>query len=79
MRTASPNFDPETVALLKRVLVESEEMLPAKARSSEIRVRFAFGIPNRSQRGERNPERLRATALSEVDRRLLPFPVSWLD
>ena len=73
MQTVGPNFDPETVYLLKRVLAESEEMLPAKARSSEIRVRLASRILSAAKEGERDPQRLRTAALSEVDRRLLPF------
>ena len=51
MQTVGPNFDPETVDLLKRVLAESEEMLPAEARSSEIRVRLASGILSAAKEG----------------------------
>jgi hypothetical protein len=79
MQTASPNFDRETVELLKRVLVESEEMLPTEARTSEIRVRLASGILSAATVGERDPGRLRSAALSRVDRRLLRFRGSWLD
>jgi hypothetical protein len=32
------HFDRETLALLKKVLIETEEMLPTEARMSEIRV-----------------------------------------
>jgi len=78
MLTAEQNFDRDTVELLKRVLVESEAMLPAEARSSEVRVRLASGILAAAKAGERDPQRLRSAALREVDRRLFPFPASWV-
>jgi len=41
-------------------------------------VRLASGILAAAKKGERDPERLRSAALKEVDRRLLPFPASWV-
>jgi hypothetical protein len=78
MRTAEQNFDHDTVLLLKRVLVESEAMFPAEARTSEVRVRLASGILAAAKEGERDPQRLRSAALKEVDRGLLLFPACWV-
>jgi hypothetical protein len=79
MLTVGQNFDRDTVDLLKRVLVESEEMLAAESRTSEIRVRLASGILSAAKGGERNPERLRSAALSGVDPCLLRSQPSCLD
>ncbi len=76
MQTAGPNSDP---GLLKRVLVEREEVLPAEARTLEIRVRLASGIRLRPKKESETPGRLRSAALSGVDRRLLRFQASRLD
>ena len=70
MQIVGPTFDQDTVALLKRVLVEAEEMLPSEARTSEIRVQLASGILTAAGDGERDPRRLRSAALSRIDRRL---------
>jgi hypothetical protein len=79
MQMVGPNFDRQTVELLKRVLVESEEVLPLDARTSETRVQLASGILSAATDGERDPERLRSAALSGIDRRLLRFRGSRLD
>jgi hypothetical protein len=62
-----PSFDPETVSLLKRVLVEAEEMIPSQARTSEIRVRLASGMLSAAKEGERDPGRLRMAAIQGID------------
>jgi hypothetical protein len=41
-----------TVELLKRILVESEAMLPIEARTSEIRVPLASGILSAANDGD---------------------------
>ena len=38
------NFDPDTLALLKRVLVEAEQSIPIEARTSAVKVQIAFHI-----------------------------------
>jgi hypothetical protein len=62
----TPSFDRATVALLKRILAETEELLPLGARSSEIRVALASGILMAAADGERDPVRLRSAALRNV-------------
>jgi hypothetical protein len=74
-----PNFDPETVALLKRVLAEVEQTIPIDARTSAIKVRLATGILRAAREGERNPARLRSAGLRGFDPRLAAFGASWLD
>ena len=73
------NFDCATIALLKRVLTETEELLPLEARSSEIRVTLASGILTAAADGERDPLRLRSAALRNVDGRITSFGASWID
>jgi hypothetical protein len=73
------HFDRQTLALLKKVLVETEEMLPTEARTSEIRVQLASGILTAAGDGERDPGRLRSPGLRGIDRRLVAFQASWLD
>ena len=77
------HFDRETLALLKKVLVETEELFPIEARTSEIRVQLASGILTAAGDGERDPGRLRSAGLRGIDRRLPAFrasesSVSWL-
>jgi hypothetical protein len=74
-----PRFDPKTVALLRKVLVETEEMLPADSRSSEIRVKLASGILEAAAHGERDPVELRTAGLRMVGSRITAFRRSWLD
>jgi hypothetical protein len=76
---AGANFDPETIALLKRILVEAEQSLPVVARSSEVSVCLASGILTAAADGERDPERLRSAGLREIDRRIVRFGSSWID
>jgi hypothetical protein len=73
------SFDPETLALLKRVLTEAEQSLPIEARTSEIRVQLASGILGAARDGERDPRRLRSAGLRGINRRLTSFGPSWLD
>lgn len=73
------SFDPKTLALLKRVLIEAEEMLPIEARTSEARVQIASGILTAAADGERDPSRLRSAGLRRIDRRIVAFNASWLD
>ena len=42
------NFDPETLSLLKRALIEAEQSIPIEARTSETRVRLASEHPESS-------------------------------
>ena len=62
------NFDPDTLALLKRVLVEAEQSIPIEARTSSIKVQIAFRILKAAREGERNPIRLRSAGLCGVNR-----------
>jgi hypothetical protein len=78
-QTTGATFDPETIALLKRILIEVEESLPLDVRSSELSVRLASGILSAAADGERDPERLRSAALREIDRRIARFGRSWVD
>ena len=78
-QTAEANFDPETVALLKRILVEAEESLPLDVRSPEVTVRLASRILTAAADGERDPKRLRSAALRVIDRRIVRFGSSWID
>ncbi len=65
-------FDPDTLALLKRVLVEAEQRIPIEARTSAIKVQLAFHILKAARAGERNPGRLRSAGLRGVDPPLAP-------
>ena len=69
------NFDPDTLALLKRVLVEAEQSIPIEARTSAVKVQIAFHILKAARGGERNPIRLRSAGLCGVDRRIVQRPV----
>jgi hypothetical protein len=64
------SFDPDTLALLKRVLVEAEQSIPLEARTSAIKVQIAFNILKAARAGERNPGRLRSAGLRAVDPRI---------
>ena len=61
------NFDPKTLSLLKRVLVEAEQSLPVDARTSEVRVRLASSILRAAREGERNPRRFCSAGLRGID------------
>jgi hypothetical protein len=78
-QTTGATFDPETIALLKRILIEVEESLPLDVRSLELSVRLASGILRAAADGERDPQRLRSAALREIDRRIVRFGSSWTD
>ncbi len=69
------NFDPDTLALLKRVLIEAEQSIPIEARTSAIRVQIAFRILKAAREGERNPIRLRSAGLCGIDPRIVRSPV----
>ena len=64
------NFDPDTLALLKRVLIEAEQSIPIEARTSTIKVQLAFHILTAARAGERNPGRLRSAGLRALDPRI---------
>ena len=68
------NFDPDTLALLKRVLVEAEQSIPIEARTSAVKVQIAFHILKAARGGERNPIRLRSAGLCGVDQRISLLP-----
>jgi hypothetical protein len=68
------NFDPDTLALLKRVLVEAEQSIPMEARTSAVKVQIAFHILKAARGGERNPIRLRSAGLCGVDPRIVRSP-----
>jgi hypothetical protein len=70
------NFDPDTLALLKRVLIEAEQSIPIEARTSAIRVQIAFRILKAARRGERDPIRLRSAGLCGIDPRIVRSPVN---
>ena len=76
---AGVHFDLDTMALLKRILIEVEESLPLDVRSLELSVRLASGILRAAADGERDPQRLRSAALREIDRRIVRFGSSWTD
>jgi transposase-like protein len=59
-------FDPNTVTLLKEVLVQAEGALPVQKRSPEVRVKLATCILKAAAEGERDPARLRKAALVAV-------------
>jgi hypothetical protein len=65
------SFDPDTLALLKRVLIEAEQSIPIEARTSAIRVQIAFRILKAARGGERNPIRLRSAGLCGIDPRIV--------
>ena len=69
------NFDPDTLALLKRVLVEAEQSIPIEARTSALKVQIAFRILKAARAGERNPIRLRSAGLCGIDPRIVRSPV----
>jgi hypothetical protein len=69
--TAGVHFDLDTMALLKRILIEAEQSIPSDARSFEVSVRLASGILAAAGGGERDPERLRRAALREIDRQIV--------
>ena len=56
-------FDPDTITLLKEVLLQAEETFPIQLRSSEVRVKLAMGILKAAAEGERDPARLQKAAL----------------
>ena len=56
-------FDPDTITLLKEVLLQAEETLPIQQRSSEVRVKLATCILKAAAEGERDPVRLQKAAL----------------
>jgi hypothetical protein len=56
-------FDPDTITLLKEVLLQAEETLLTQHRSSEVRVKLAAGILKAAAEGERDPARLQKAAL----------------
>jgi hypothetical protein len=72
-------FDPMTIALLRKTLVEAEGMIPMGLRSSETRVKLASGILAAAAEGERDPMRLRSAGLRGIDSRVRAFAASWLD
>ncbi|MBV9235835.1 MAG: hypothetical protein JOZ94_08390 [Xanthobacteraceae bacterium] len=69
------NFDPDTLALLKRVLVEAEQSIPVEARTSALKVQIAFRILKAARAGERNPIRLRSAGLCGIDPRIIRSPL----
>ena len=69
------NFDPDTLALLKRVLVEAEQSIPGEARTSALKVQIAFRILKAARAGERNPIRLRSAGLCGIDPRIIRSPL----
>jgi hypothetical protein len=68
------NFDPDTLALLKRVLIEAEQSIPIEARTSAMRVQIAFRILKAARGGERDPIRLRSAGLCGIDPRIVRSP-----
>ena len=74
------NFDPDTLELLKKVLVEVEQSIPLEARTSAVRVHLACGILKAARNGERNPRRLRSASLLGLHDLNLPVHApSWVE
>jgi len=68
------SFDPDTIALLRKVLADTEGVIPIALRSSEVRVKLASGILAAAAEGERDPSRLRSAGLLSIDRRVVGRP-----
>ena len=64
--TRGAPYDPETITLLKKVLVEAESALPKQQRSSEARVKLATAILKAAAEGA-DPFRLRAAGLIAIE------------
>jgi hypothetical protein len=59
-------FDLETLAVLRAVFEEACGLLPPHQRTHEMRSAIAVRILKHAAKGERNPTRLRTSALAET-------------
>ena len=66
MAKATANFDAQTIALMKVVLDEAWDRLPPKMRATMLKTTLAERILKSAAAGERDRERLRETALSDL-------------
>ena len=60
------SFDTETVQLMRLVLEETSAQLPTHLRTSSVKIELAELILKAAANGERDPIRLRSTALIAV-------------
>jgi hypothetical protein len=67
------SFDTETVQLMRLVLEETAARLPTHLRTSSVKIELAELILKAAARGERDPVRLRSTALIAVMTRYKQF------
>ena len=66
MAKAAPDFDAETIALMRMVLDEAWNRLPPKRQATMLKTSLAERILKSAAAGERNGERLREAALRDV-------------
>ena len=66
MAKAAAHFDAETVALMKVALDEAWGRLPPKLQATMLRTTLAERILKSAADGERNRERLRDAALTDL-------------
>jgi hypothetical protein len=66
MRTTGAVFQPELIDLMRTVLDEATAMLPEAKRTSQMKAEIASHILACAANGERDPIRLKATALSAI-------------
>ena len=62
----SAHFDPETISLLRETLDDAWDWLRPEQRAMTSRTLLAVGILKSAAQGERNPERLRDAALTQL-------------
>jgi hypothetical protein len=60
------SFDPETLVLLRAAMDEAARALPPRGRTISARRVMARAILNLAALGERNPQRLRRSALAAI-------------
>jgi hypothetical protein len=66
MAKAAAHFDAETVALMKMALDEAWDRLPPKLQATMLKTALAERILKSAAGGERNRERLRDAALTDL-------------
>jgi hypothetical protein len=66
MAKGTAHFDAQTVAIMKMALDEAWDRLPPKLQATMLKSTLAERILKSAAKGERNRERLRDAALSEL-------------
>jgi macrodomain Ter protein organizer (MatP/YcbG family) len=66
MAKAATHFDAETIAIMKKALDEAWARLPPKMQATMLKTTLAERILRMAAEGERNRERLRDAALSDL-------------